>query len=299
MQARRRRLRLSTLLPVLVLATACGSSSPPPTPGLVFVSTRDGDYALFGVTAAGKHLHRLTKAKGDPATPEGLFFEVQPSWSPDRKLIAFASRRDGPSHIFVMRPDGTDTRRITNTSRDDDHPSWSPDGKRLVLAREGALFVVPLSGSPARRLAPGFGNATNPAWSPDGKLVAYDYRQPGTSVREIWVAPVDGGRPREVTHFQQVSVNPAWSPDGARIAFASNLQAGHFEIYSIPPDGKRARLETSSDTDTIDPAWSPDGKKIAFSRGGAIWTVDRAGHTKRLTSFENDSAPTWRPRPRG
>jgi hypothetical protein len=36
-------------------------------------------------------------------------------------------------------------------------------------------------------------------------------------------------------------------------------------------------------------------KRIAFSRDGAIWTVDRDGHTKRVTSAENDSSPAWRP----
>ena len=281
---------------MLLAAAGCGSS-PPPTPDLVFVSTRDGDYALFGVSADGKHEHRLTKAKGDPATPAGLFFQVQPSWSPNGRLIAFVSRRDGPAHIFVVRPDGTDTRRITSGPKDDEHPTWDRNGRRIAFSREGALFVVPLNGGgAARRIAPGFGNAADPAWSPNGKLVAYDYRQPGTSIREIWLAPVNGGRPRPLTRLQQVSVNPAWAPDGRRIAFTSNVQGNHFEIYSIGLDGKGAFLETRSSTDTIDPAWSPNGEKIAFSRGGAIWTVDRGGKTKRITSSQNDSAPTWRPR---
>ncbi len=50
-----------------------------------------------------------------------------------------------------------------------------------------------------------------------------------------------------------------------------------------------------SSIDTIEPAWSPHGKEIAFSRDGAIWTVDRAGNERKLTSGENDSAPAWRP----
>ncbi len=140
------------LLPALLVLAACGSStpSPPSTPDLVFVSTRDGDYALFGVAADGDHERRLTKEKGDPATPTGLFFQTEPAWSPDGKRIAFASRRDEPSHIFVMRPNGTGVRRVTSSARDDDHPAWSPDGRRIAFGREGALFVVPAEGGPAR-----------------------------------------------------------------------------------------------------------------------------------------------------
>jgi Tol biopolymer transport system component len=292
--------RLLTLLPLLALLAGCGSSGPPTVPDLVFVSTRDGDYALFGSTADGGHEHRLSDEKGDPATPAGLFFQLEPAWSPDGRLIAFASRRDGRSHIYVMRPDGTGVHRITSGPADDDHPTWSPDGRKIALAREGALFIIPSAGGPARRFARGFGNAASPAWSPDGKLIAYDYRRPGFSIREIWVAPVDGGTPRQITKLGEVSARPSWSPDGHRLAFDSNApRADHYEIYSIGLDGRRLRRETTSSVDTIDPAWAPGGGQVAFARDGAIWVVDRSGHARKLTSDRNDSSPAWRPRARG
>jgi TolB protein len=47
--------------------------------------------------------------------------------SPDGRYIAFNSdREDGNYEIYVMRPDGTEVRRITRTPRDDFEPSWSP-----------------------------------------------------------------------------------------------------------------------------------------------------------------------------
>jgi Tol biopolymer transport system component len=291
-----RLVRPLALLPVLLLLGGCGSSSSR-TPDLVFVSTRDGDYALFGAAADGSNEHRLSSEKGDPSTPSGLFFQVQPAWSPDARLIAFASRRDGRSHIYIMRPDGSGTRRITNSRMDDDHPSWSPDGRQIAFAREGALFVVAAGGGRARRLGHGLGNAADPAWSPNGKLLAYDYRRPGSSVREIWIAAADGSRPRPLTRLGAVSAMPAWSPNGRRIAFHSNVRAGHYEIYSIG-FGDGLRRETRSSTDTFEAAWSPSGREIAFSRGGAIWAVDHARHARRITSAQNDSSPAWRPQTR-
>ena len=288
--------RLVVLLSVLLALTGCGSSGPPPPSTLLFVSSRDGDYAIFGLSANGDE-HRLTKAKGDASTPAGLFFQTEPAWSPDGRRIAFVSRRDGRAHIYVMRANGTGPRRLTRSAPDDSSPTWSSDGSRIAFSRVGELFAVSSRGGPARRIGEGVGGeALDPDWSPDGKLIAYDYRPPGYSIREIWVVGADGKRPRRVTRLREVSTRPTWSPDGRRIAFQSDAQGGHVEIYSIGLNGKGLRRVTRSAIDTFDPAWSPDGGRIAFSRNGAIWAVDRAGHERKLTSGKNDAAPVWRPR---
>jgi TolB protein len=259
----------------------------------VFVSTRDGDYAIYGF--GDGHEWRLTKAKGDPASPAGLFFQLQPAWSPDGASIAFVSKRDGRSHIYVMQADGTDTRRLTSGSEEESRPSWSPDSRRIVFARSGELYTIRAAGGAARRLTRSLGgDASDPAWASNGKLIAYDYRRPGYSIREIWVVRADGGGARAVTRLGQVSGLPTWSPDGSRIAFQSDVRSKNAEIYSIGLDGTGLRRVTRSAIDTIDPAWSASGT-IAFSRDGAIWTVDRSGQAEKLTSAGNDASPAWRP----
>ena len=284
------------LLPLLVAAAlaGCGGSSPQAPPDLLFVSTKDGDYALFGAAADGKHTRRLTKDRGDPSNPEGLFYQGEPAWSPDGTKIAFASRRDGKSHIYVMNADGTGTRRLTSSAIDDDHPAWSPDAGRIVFSREGALFGIPSTGGAARRVGHGTGNAADPAWSPDGTRIAYDYRRPGSAVRELYVMKSDGTGVRQLTRLRQASLLPAWSPDGTRIAFQSNVRLGHDEIYTIGVDGSGLRQVTRSGTDAIQPAWSPEGS-LSYARDGAIW-IDVGGKETRLTTGkDNDSSPAWRP----
>jgi Tol biopolymer transport system component len=279
-----------------LLVAGCGaSSSPKGPPAVVFVSVKDGNYAIFGAAADGKHPYRLTKEKGDPSTPSGLFFQVQPAWSPDGGKIAFSSGRDGRPHIYVMNADGTGTVRVTNTNQGDEQPSWSADGKRIVFSREGAIFEVPATGGPAHRVGRGLGNAQDPAFSPDGKLIAYDYRRPGFSNREIYVMNADGTGIRQLTSLRYVSGIPAWSPNGKTLAFQSNVLNGKNEIYTVQAAGGKPTRVTTSEIDAIQPDWTPDGSGITFSRNGAIVTVSNGKETKLTSGENNDSDPAWRP----
>jgi TolB protein len=283
-----------------LLVAGCGGSHPKGPPALLFVSTKDGDYALFGAKADGSDVYRLTKEKGNPSSPAGLFFQIEPAWSTDGKNIAFVSGRDGHGHVYVMSPDGTGTRRVTDTAKDDSHPTWSPGGKWIAFSREGALFRVPAAGGPATRLlnnAPG--HAADPEYSPDGKLLAYDYRRPGYESREVYVIAADGsGKPRQLTHLSWVSGYPAWSPDGTKIAFMSTAYGDHRhnQIYTVAAAGGRPNVLTRMTTDSIQPAWTPDGA-VSFSRDGAIWVLQNGQETQLTSGDNNDSAPAWNPRP--
>jgi Tol biopolymer transport system component len=276
------------------LVAGCGGSSPKGPRAMVLVSVKDGDYAIFGADADGRHARRLTKEKGDSSTPRGLLFQLQPAWSPDGQKIAFSSARDGIAHIYVMNADGTGTHRLTDTPKGDEHPSWSADGKRIIFSREGALFAAPAGGGKARRVGRGFGSALDPAYSPDGKLIAYDYRKPGFENREIFVMNADGTGIRAVTKLGGSSGLPAWSPDGKTLGFQSNANLDHYEVFTVAVDGTNVHQVTSSGIDAIQPSYTPQGD-IGFSRDGAIWVDDGKDET-RLTSGKNvETNPVWRP----
>jgi TolB protein len=182
---------------------------------------------------------------------------------------------------------------------DDAHPTWSPDGKTLVFSREGAIFRQAVAGGPATRVlqnAPGA--AADPAWSPDGKRIAYDYRRPGFSIREVYVMNADGSDAHRLTNLRWVSGYPAWSPDSETIAFMSTASGDHThnEIWTIPAAGGKPTQVTTSTTDAIQPAWVPDGS-LSFSVDGAIW-IKRGDKITQLTpGKENESAPQWNPHP--
>jgi TolB protein len=60
-----------------------------------------------------------------------------PAWSPDGEWIAFESARassDGRYAAFIMRPDGSGLRQLTDLSLDANHPVFSPAGRLLAFS---------------------------------------------------------------------------------------------------------------------------------------------------------------------
>jgi len=285
-----------------LLFAGCGGSSNG-RDDFVFVSTRDGAYELYAMEANGSHQHRLTPDHGSNSSASGTYYQLDPAWSPDGRLIAFSSQRDGPSHIFVVNADGKHTRRLTSGSRPDSHPTWSPDGRRIAFARgdHGALEVMNADGTgvhPVTR-GSGSGSAGDPAWSPNGTWIAFDYKAPGGTTSDIWLIHPDGSGAHRLTPTGANSISPAWSPDSRRIAFSTDSGGSTLSIYEIDVSGRGLQVVARPAHDAIQPAWSPDGKQIAFSADGAITTVDFAGNFDELTDPKNnDVSPVWNPRPR-
>lgn len=58
----------------------------------------------------------------------------EPLWSPDGHWIAFMSG----DQLFVIRPDGSGLRRLTNSARDKRHYGWSPDSRTIAY---GPIFA--------------------------------------------------------------------------------------------------------------------------------------------------------------
>ena len=295
-----RRLAPVLLGALVLVAGGCGSETEA-RPDLAFVSTRDGDYAVFEMNADGGGQRRLTENDdADSGTEAAVFFQLDPDWSRDGTRIAYTGKRSGSYDIYVMASDGTGTRRLTTTNDDDTQPTWSSDGERIAFAREGDIYVMNADGSGALRVSDPFAEEIDPAWSPDGRFIAYVRREPGTPTREIWIMRPDGTDRGPLTALEANSYSPTWSPDGTRVAFATDNQTQKFDIYWVNVETGKTTRVTATPEDSLEPAWSPDGNSIAFSEEGAIHIAEvvaegGAGSEKITDPDDNDSSPAWYP----
>lgn len=110
-------------------------------------------------------------------TPWG---EVDPAWSPDGRSIAFSrfprSTINGTipwARLFLMRPNGTHIRHVgkSDSYGHMENPSWSPDGRSIVVQGGPSVGVIDLESERLRTILTGAPGA-EPSWGVDGITVS-------------------------------------------------------------------------------------------------------------------------------
>jgi Tol biopolymer transport system component len=103
----------------------------------------------------------------------------RPVFSPDGTRIVFARyRKDNPtSDVVVKSASGVGPEQ--SLEEDAEPTDWSPDGRHIIILREGGLFLLTLDGggkaTPLITDPPG----RRARFSPDGKWISYESNESG------------------------------------------------------------------------------------------------------------------------
>jgi Tol biopolymer transport system component/DNA-binding SARP family transcriptional activator len=231
--------------------------------------------ALRSMVPTEARIGRISRLTAEP----GL--EIHPALSPDGKFLAFAAGPTGRLRIYVRQLAGGRTISVADNLGGDQHwPRWSPDGTRLSLETNHAIYVVPALGGDPKLLVASTGPVVNGegawseegpsylAWSPDGRRIAYAVG------RDIDVRGADGGPVTRLASLDQPH-SLAWSPDGGRLAFVAGNAAFVYApdaIGNIAPSaiwivsaagGAPLRITDAAALNTS-PVWLPDGRGLFF-----------------------------------
>jgi Tol biopolymer transport system component len=180
--------------------------------GEMIVFTRwapnSGRYQIMTMERNGNNPNNIPRIEG-----------WDPTWSPDGKQILFASERNGPVALFIVRQDGKNPRQIASLPGMRGRSDWSPDGQYIVTysgeAWQREVFIMNADGSNARQLTPKGGNSQGPSFSPDGQWVvftAYFDHYGDDHGCEIYIIRTDGTDLRRLTNNDYCDYQPRWGP---------------------------------------------------------------------------------------
>ncbi len=189
---------------------------------------------------------------------------LQPNVAGGHDLLVF-TRRESDTDIWRVTDGGPPEPFITS-SRLENQPVFSPDGKRLAFCSNRwsdfiEVFVSAADGSGPMQLTHGPGREQcSPSWSPDSRRIAFD-SQAADGSWDVYVVDAAGGAPRLLTPSSADEVVPTWSRDGRWIYFASN-RTGRHEIWRAPAEGGDAVPVTRAGGFSCEE--SPDGRTLYY-----------------------------------
>lgn len=241
----------------------------------VYYAVRSGPVFEDDVTLPLWSIERrdLRTGRTDPVVKH-VGSAMRPVLSPDGATLVYAVRQDGQTGLRLRDlATGTDRMLLFPIQRDAQEAvptrdllpgyAFTPDGRTLVLTREGRFARVAIADGATQAIA--FQAQVDLELGP---LLRQDLRQETGPVRARLIE------------------EPRQSPDGRRLAFSALGR-----IHVMPLDGAEAaspRPLVAGGPPQFHPAWSRDGRSLAYVTwtvdGGAIWSADvRSGRARRLT----------------
>lgn len=236
----------------------------------------DDQFDIYESDLHGKKVKRLTKAPG---------YDAEGSYSPDGKWIAFASNRSmypaGPENsftdtysdeqkkflekdasfameIYIMKADGTQVKRLTNSPGYDGGPFFSADGKKITWRRfspdgtKAEIYTMNADGSDQKQITTLGSMSWAPFFHPSGKYLIFGTSVLGFSNFELFIVDAEGKqKPVQVTFADGFDGLATFSPDGNTLTWSHRNEKGESQIYLADWDHAQAMklLNLNSDAE--------------------------------------------------
>lgn len=230
------------------------------------------------------------------AVHEAVTLPVQPSLSPDGRLMAFAWNGD----IWISSSSGGEARRLTQNDAAERTPVFSRDGTQVAFAsrRENnvwQVFVMPVVGGNPRQVTFHSEGSVPVAWFPGDKALLVSGMRDQTPFQMLredaacarFFRVELGERKPETLLFDEYGYDASLSQDGRRLLFVrENHEAFRLgyrgpmspQIWLYDLDTRQYKCLLKGETGYRSPVWTPDGK--------GFYCVDAAAGAYNLARYD-------------
>jgi len=257
------------------------------------------------------------------ALTRGMGFDAQPRFSPDGKKVVFTSDRDGGYNVYIMSLDKRDTTQLTTGKTNRYYsPTFTPDGKYVIVTRGQRLYIYDIRGGTGEELVRPDPNAAAAGGRGGGGGNDAALRQMGAAFgkdpRYVWFAQRRGtfmynsplqdyslamyDRESGTTTTRETrwgsAFRPVLSPDGNWLVYGTryvnetrlrirDLRTGDEKwlVYPIQRDDQ----ESAAALDVLPGmAFTPDSKALITTWDGKLWKVAVPSGQPTEIPFEAD-----------
>lgn len=201
--------------------------------------------------------------------------------------------------MFLMRPDGSDHKNITNTPEFNEAAArFSPDGQKILYYRMLKNVAVDNNKYGLYDLVIADANGSNPvlwgsdyrwaSWGPDGKRLAC------LSIKGIRLIDLSAKKTVKELSRRGIVQQLVWSPDGRWFIGTANGLGQYWNIGRISESTGEINVVSETDRYNCTPDWLADSQHVVYSRGiipgvggwAQLWVADGDGKEKRVLYAE-------------
>ncbi len=242
------------------------------------------------------------------ALTSGFAWDMQPTYSPDGRSIAFTSDRGGGDNVWILERDGGEPVQVTEEDfRLVNSPAWTPDGEFLAVRKHftsrrslgaGEIWLYHRSGATGLQMTERPNDQKDvgePAFSPDGRYLYFSQdttpgeffeynKDPNPGIYTVRRLDRDDGEIVDWIGGAGGAIRPTPSPDGSRVAFIRRVRGESTLWLKDTASGAEWQVASGLDRDMQETwavhgvyptmAWTPDSASLLYWADGRIHRLD-------------------------
>lgn len=253
---------------------------------VAFLSDRTDYFDLYVLDVNTKKLRKLLRGERSGSFEELKWLDARISWSPDGRMITFATKAGKTDAIYILDVKKRKVRRSFRWPMEAIFkPAWSPDGEKIafigVKNGHSDIYVTTVSTGELQQITDDIFSDDDPNWAPDSKSLIFtsdrrdsirvngyesqikihqmNYRQ-----QDIYRIYLGEDEAQRITCTETNERTPVFTPDGTTIIYSGDAN-GVYNLYRLDLETGENEAFTNCLAGCLQPSYSANTKRLVFT----------------------------------